>query len=99
MTNEDMSQNALLRSHALRVMATVEKALARIDEPEKLDEMLHTLGRRHSAYSVRSDFIDVSRVRETVNFRSKYCIGIGIGGTGAPDNFQGGDSYVCALPQ
>ena len=44
----------------MRVMGTVEKCLARIEEPEKLDELLHALGRRHSVYNVKSEFVDVS---------------------------------------
>ena len=57
-----MKHDTQLRAHALRVMGTVEKCLARIDEPEKLDALLHTLGRRHSAYNVKSEFVDVSIV-------------------------------------
>ena len=61
LSSEDMKHSTHLRAHALRVMGTVEKCLARIEEPEKLDELLHTLGRRHSVYNVKSEFVDVSR--------------------------------------
>ncbi len=60
LSSEDMKHSTLLRAHALRVMGTVEKCLARIEEPEKLDELLHTLGRKHSSYNVKSEFVDVS---------------------------------------
>ena len=39
LSSEDMKHSTHLRAHALRVMGTVEKCLARIEEPEKLDEL------------------------------------------------------------
>lgn len=60
MSKEDLSHSSQLRSHALRVMGTVEKCLSRIDEPKKLEEMLHELGARHVMYSAKVDYIDVS---------------------------------------
>lgn len=41
-------------------MGTVEKCLARIDEPEKLDVLLHELGAKHLLYNAKVDYIDVS---------------------------------------
>ena len=59
-TMEDLKYSNQLRSHALRVMGTVEKCLARINEPKKLQAMLHDLGSRHVMYSAKVDYIDVS---------------------------------------
>ncbi|KAK6182322.1 hypothetical protein SNE40_010033 [Patella caerulea] len=58
-SKEDLKQNTQLRSHALRVMGTVEKCLARINEPKKLEEMLHELGARHVMYNAKVDYIDL----------------------------------------
>lgn len=41
-------------------MGTVEKCLARINEPKKMEEMLHDLGTRHVMYSAKVDYVDVS---------------------------------------
>lgn len=59
MTKEDLQYSNQLRTHALRVMGTVEKCLARIEEPKKLHEMLSELGSRHVMYSAKVDYIDV----------------------------------------
>ncbi|ESO86864.1 hypothetical protein LOTGIDRAFT_73010, partial [Lottia gigantea] len=58
-SKEDLKQSTQLRSHALRVMGTVEKCLARINEPQKMDEMLHQLGSRHVMYNAKVDYIDL----------------------------------------
>lgn len=60
MTKEDLQYSNQLRTHALRVMGTVEKCLARIEEPKKLQEMLSDLGSRHVMYNAKVDYIDVS---------------------------------------
>ena len=49
----DMHDNAVVRAHALKVMATVEKAVARLDETENLIKILHDLGRRHFTYNAK----------------------------------------------
>lgn len=59
-SKEDLSHSAQLKAHALRVMGTVEKCLARINEPKKMEELLHDLGAKHVMYNARVDYIDVS---------------------------------------
>lgn len=54
-----MEHSAILRSHALRVMGTVEKCIGRIKTPEKLENLMHELGERHTHYNARYDFVDV----------------------------------------
>jgi hypothetical protein len=54
-----MEHSAILRSHALRVMGTVEKCISRIKTPEKLHSLMHDLGERHTNYNARYDFVDV----------------------------------------
>lgn len=63
LAQEDMEHSAILRSHALRVMGTVDKCLARIRTPEKLQTLMHELGERHVNYNARYDFVDVSSLQ------------------------------------
>lgn len=58
-TPDDLKQSTQLKSHVLRVMGTVEKCLARIDEPDKLETLLHDLGAKHLLYNARIDYIDL----------------------------------------
>lgn len=59
LAQEDMEHSAILRSHALRVMGTVDKCLARIRTPEKLQTLMRELGERHVNYNARYDFVDL----------------------------------------
>ncbi|XP_014786974.1 uncharacterized protein LOC106881192 [Octopus bimaculoides] len=59
LATEDMKQNSRLISHAFRVMGTVEKCLARINEPRRLEDMLKNLGARHVMYNAKVDYIDL----------------------------------------
>lgn len=59
LSKEDMEHSAILRSHALRVMGTVEKCIGRIKTPEKLENLMHELGERHTHYNARYDFVDL----------------------------------------
>ena len=59
-----MEQSAILRSHALRVMGTVDKCITRLDTPDKLKELMSDLGKRHMNYNTKEDFIEVSRKEE-----------------------------------
>ncbi|XP_060071947.1 uncharacterized protein LOC132551816 [Ylistrum balloti] len=58
-SKEDLKHSSQLKAHALRVMNTVEKCLGRMNEPAKLQEMLHDLGTRHVMYSAKVDYIDL----------------------------------------
>ncbi|CAG7827277.1 unnamed protein product, partial [Allacma fusca] len=42
------------------VMAFVQKAVARLDEKEKLDKLLEELGKAHFYYGAPKKYIDVS---------------------------------------
>jgi hypothetical protein len=42
-------------------MAFVQKAVARLHEPEKLEALLQELGRKHIAYGAKPKYVDVSR--------------------------------------
>lgn len=57
LSNKDMESSAILRSHALRVMATVEKCISRLDRPDKSALILTELGQRHSDYQVKPEYI------------------------------------------
>ncbi|KAK3887409.1 hypothetical protein Pcinc_008525 [Petrolisthes cinctipes] len=52
---EQVKQSKELRAHALRVMGFVEKAVRRLDQPEKLVRMIQECGRNHCHYGARPD--------------------------------------------
>lgn len=41
-------------------MAFVQKAIARLNEPEKLEQLLKELGRKHHTYKAKAKYVDVS---------------------------------------
>ena len=43
-----------------RVMAFVQKAVARLYEPEKLETLLQELGKKHYSYGAKQRYVDVS---------------------------------------
>ncbi|XP_052760571.1 uncharacterized protein LOC128203274 isoform X2 [Mya arenaria] len=55
----ELEYNAILRAHALRVMGTVDKCIYRLDNREKLRDLMTELGIRHKNYSVKIEFIDL----------------------------------------
>ncbi|KAL4221503.1 hypothetical protein ACF0H5_019760 [Mactra antiquata] len=60
--NKDVSelrQTGLLRQHALRVMATIDKCITRLDEPSSLIPMLREVGVNHKKYKVPPDSIQI----------------------------------------
>lgn len=61
MSLEDMRHSKTLREHGLRVMTTVEKVLARVDDPAKLDAFLHHLGTKHVNYNANKNYIQVRK--------------------------------------
>ncbi|KAK4329111.1 hypothetical protein Pmani_000522 [Petrolisthes manimaculis] len=52
---EQVKQSKELRAHALRVMGFVEKAVRRLDQPEKLVRMIQECGRNHCHYGAQPD--------------------------------------------
>ncbi|XP_071454978.1 uncharacterized protein [Hetaerina americana] len=55
---EELRHSKQLRAHALRVMGFVQKAVARLHEPEKLDILLRELGKKHYSYGAKQQYID-----------------------------------------
>ena len=55
----EIKKNGLLRQHALRVMATVDKSVTRIDEPDAFIGLLKEVGNAHLKYNVPSTSIQV----------------------------------------
>lgn len=41
-------------------MAFVQKAVARLYEPDKLDALLRDLGKKHYGYGAKQNYVDVS---------------------------------------
>ena len=58
----ELEYNTILRSHAMRVMSTVDKCIARLDNRPKLREMMTEMGIRHQNYTVKMEYIDVSKM-------------------------------------
>lgn len=56
----------VLRQHALRVMATVEKCINRLEEPDRMKDVLETLGCRHVGFHSNIDYVDV-RIKFRLN--------------------------------
>ncbi|XP_014768482.1 uncharacterized protein LOC106867928 [Octopus bimaculoides] len=56
---EDLSNNDRMREHGLQVMRTVEKAIARLDQPAKLESMLFELGQKHVMFDTKVDYMDL----------------------------------------
>ncbi|XP_029656768.2 neuroglobin [Octopus sinensis] len=59
LSNKDMESSAILRAHALRVMATVEKCITRLDRIDKTNVILKELGHRHIDYQVKPKYISL----------------------------------------
>lgn len=59
LSKKDMEQSAILRSHALRVMGTVDKCISRLDTPDKFKDLMTNLGQRHLNYNVNEEFIEM----------------------------------------
>lgn len=55
-----MEHSAILRSHSLRVMGTVDKFMSRIDSQEKSRGVIIELGQRHDGYNAKSEYFGVS---------------------------------------
>ncbi|XP_045163876.2 cytoglobin-1-like isoform X2 [Mercenaria mercenaria] len=55
----DLEYNKILRAHALRVMGTVDKCIYRLDNRDKLQDLMMALGMRHVNYSVKIQYIDL----------------------------------------
>ncbi|XP_068204243.1 globin CTT-VIII-like [Palaemon carinicauda] len=56
---EDIKQSKQLRAHALRVMGFVNKAVGRLDQPEKLLPLLSDCGKSHYYYGANISYIDL----------------------------------------
>lgn len=53
----ELQHTGLIRAHALRVMATVDKCISRLDEPSNLANLMIEMGRHHRQYNVNPDYI------------------------------------------
>ena len=55
----ELQHTGLIRAHALRVMATVDKCISRLDEPSNLANLMIEMGRHHRQYNVNPEYIQV----------------------------------------
>ncbi|XP_066952288.1 uncharacterized protein glob1 [Macrobrachium rosenbergii] len=56
---EEVQQSKELRSHALRVMGFVEKAVRRLEEPEKLVPLIQECGKNHCHYGAQVQHVEL----------------------------------------
>lgn len=49
--------------YCFRVMAFVQKAVARLYEPDKLETLLRDLGKKHYHYGAKQKYVDVCILR------------------------------------
>ncbi|XP_060069310.1 neuroglobin-like [Ylistrum balloti] len=59
LSKTDLELSAILKSHSLRVMGTVDKCIARASQPDKLRDLMSSLGQRHISYNAQIEFIDM----------------------------------------
>ncbi|CAL1281719.1 unnamed protein product [Larinioides sclopetarius] len=59
LSQEELRHSKELRAHGLRVMGFVQKVVARLDEPEKSEQLLKELGRNHVMYGAKIDYVDL----------------------------------------
>ncbi|XP_022614665.1 neuroglobin-like [Seriola dumerili] len=70
---ETLRTSRELRAHGLRIMSFIEKSVARIDQDERLDQLILDLGRKHYVYDappkyyefVGAEFIQAMKERWT----------------------------------
>ena len=58
----ELSNSGLIRAHALRVMATVDKCVTRLDTPSSMIKTCCELGQAHKKYNINPDYMQVSNV-------------------------------------
>ncbi|XP_070577479.1 uncharacterized protein [Ptychodera flava] len=56
---DDLRWSSELKAHGLRVMAVVERVLARIHNDEKIEELLRVLAGKHVQYGATPDLVDL----------------------------------------
>ncbi|XP_014677944.1 PREDICTED: uncharacterized protein LOC106817732 [Priapulus caudatus] len=59
MDEVELRNSKELRGHALRVMGMVDKVTTRLNEPEKIEQLLRTLGTKHVGYGAKIQYIDL----------------------------------------
>lgn len=56
--HESLRNSKELRAHALRVMGFVQKVVARLEHPKKLELLLGELGKSHLDYGAKAEYIE-----------------------------------------
>ncbi|KAH3817939.1 hypothetical protein DPMN_119524 [Dreissena polymorpha] len=55
----DLRNDGLLRQHALKVIATIDKCICRLEEPETLAKLLIETGAMHIKYKVPAECLQI----------------------------------------
>ncbi|XP_060583492.1 uncharacterized protein LOC132739721 [Ruditapes philippinarum] len=56
---DELHNTGLLRKHALRVMSTIDKCIARLDQPSSMTSTLRNIGVHHMQYKVPIEYLEV----------------------------------------
>lgn len=56
----DEQFNRVLRNHGLKVLNTVSKMVHRLEQPDKMVEIVRCTGTRHGDYTANASLVDVS---------------------------------------
>ncbi|XP_063425496.1 cytoglobin-2-like [Mytilus trossulus] len=59
LSSDELRTNIKLREHGLRVMGTIEKCIARLDKPEKLETLMSDLGQKHIIFDTKIQYFDL----------------------------------------
>ena len=60
MNLDQLRHDEKLREHGLRVMGTIEKCVARLDSPKRMETMLSELGHKHVVLNIKPEYFEVS---------------------------------------
>lgn len=58
-SSSEQEYQHIIRAHALRVMGTVDKCIYRLNNRDKLRELMFGLGKRHKNYNMKTDQIEL----------------------------------------
>ncbi|KAL7633445.1 UNVERIFIED_CONTAM: hypothetical protein RMT77_016316 [Armadillidium vulgare] len=59
LASEEMKRSKQLRSHSLRVLNLIEKAVGRLDKPDVLIPLVQECGRNHVSYGAKVEHVDL----------------------------------------
>jgi len=62
LTGKELRKNKCLREHGLKVLNTLDKCIARVDQLSHLENLLHDLGKIHCTHHIKTDYLRVGMI-------------------------------------